>query len=303
MNEAHGIKDTAALSDHVSAVMVSFRTGPFLFRALDALFAQPEIRQIIVVDNGNPADVQAKLMRDERIQLITGHGNIGYAAGCNLGVKAVEHEILLLVNPDCELRSGAVANLQAAAGKFTRPWLLGCLIRDLDGQEQRACRRNLLTPETMLVEGMRLDLVSKSRWGNKRLNITTPLPKESVSVPAVSGALIFMPTADYRAIDGMDDGFFLHVEDLDFFRRFRLGGGQIFFTPNAVANHLKGSSDISSAWVEWQKSKGFMRYFAKHYSDSLSLFQRAGINLLVILRFLMKSAIGVVNRPAARRQQ
>ncbi len=79
---AHQIAPDAAAS--VSAVMVTYATGPSLFRAIESLLAQPELGELILVDNGNPAATRARIRElaaaDARLRhRVTGR-NLGYAA-------------------------------------------------------------------------------------------------------------------------------------------------------------------------------------------------------------------------------
>ena len=77
----------------VSAVMVTYHTGPALFQAIEAVLAQEALGELILVDNGNPGPVAAALQRleaeREPVKLLSGHGNVGYAAGCNLGAGSL----------------------------------------------------------------------------------------------------------------------------------------------------------------------------------------------------------------------
>ena len=42
-----------------SVVMVSYHTGPVLFLSVDSALRQPQLAELIIVDNGNPPDVLA----------------------------------------------------------------------------------------------------------------------------------------------------------------------------------------------------------------------------------------------------
>ena len=57
---------------------------------------------MLVVDNGNPPGVVAALeswaAREPRLRLVSGHGNTGFGAACNLGARQGSGEFLLLVN-------------------------------------------------------------------------------------------------------------------------------------------------------------------------------------------------------------
>ncbi|MDD9991418.1 MAG: glycosyltransferase, partial [Rhodospirillales bacterium] len=146
--------------------MVSYRTGPVLAHAIDAVLApdQEGVAELILVDNGNSPVEAAALARraqtEPRLRLVTGHGNIGYARGCNLGAQGARGRYLLLLNPDCCLRRGAVPALLAEAAALGEDWMLGLRVRNADGTDQRGSRRALLTPVTVLVEALRLDRLS-----------------------------------------------------------------------------------------------------------------------------------------------
>ncbi|MEZ5891929.1 MAG: glycosyltransferase [Parvularculaceae bacterium] len=97
----------------VSAIVVSYYTGPVLARAIAALRAQPEIAEIILIDNGNfPGDVETAIAGAEHplIRVFSGQGNIGFAAACNLGARNAKGDYLLIINPDAIAPDGARAD-------------------------------------------------------------------------------------------------------------------------------------------------------------------------------------------------
>ncbi|MBM3486177.1 MAG: glycosyltransferase family 2 protein [Alphaproteobacteria bacterium] len=289
----------------IAAVMVSYRTGPVLARAIAALRAEPALARLVIVDNGNPADVVTDLARiaadDPRVRVLSGHGNIGFAAACNRAVAEIDEPTVLLINPDCVVSPGALESLAAIVAGRARPWLIGCRLVNEDGSEQRGARREILTPATAIAEALHLDRWWPGRGRIRRLNLhETALPDATTAVPSISGAFMLMPAADYRAIGGMDEGYFLHVEDLDFCLRFGRAGGTILFVPDVVVTHHQGSSASSTAFVEWHKAKGFMRYFRKNFGASLSWPTLAALGVLVHARMAAKVALGLVAGPRSR---
>ena len=256
----------------VSVIMVSYRTGPVLAQAIDAVLApdQAGVGELILVDNGNPPDVTTALARraeaEPRLRLVSGLGNVGYARACNLGAQEARGRYLLLLNPDCCLGPGAVPALLAEAAALDRDWMLGCRVRNPDGSDQRGSRRALLTPVTALVEAVRLDRLSPRLLRRHRLNQhDMPLPKGVARVPAVSGACMLLPAATYRSAGGLDDGYFLHVEDLDLCLRLHRAGTPVYFAPHVQAVHHAGSSHARPLLVEWHKTRSLLRYFGLHY--------------------------------------
>jgi hypothetical protein len=93
---------------------------------------------------------------------------------------------------------------------------------------------------------------------------TEPEPAGPVPMDAVSGALMYMSASSFRRLGGFDEGYFLHVEDLDLCRRAEADGGSVIYTPHASALHFGATSDAPSLFVEKHKGAGFNRYFRKY---------------------------------------
>ena len=206
----------------ISVIMVSYWTGPVLSAAIESVLApnQDGAAELIVVDNGNPPAVSGELARraeeEARLTLVSGHGNVGFARGCNIGVRRARGRYLLLLNPDCCLSPGAIPALLAEAKTLGADWMLGCRVLNPDGSDQRGSRRALLTPYTALVETFRLDRLAPRLLRRYRLNHhDKPLPADTTCIPVVSGACMMLPTATFHGVGGMDEGYFLHVDDLD----------------------------------------------------------------------------------------
>ena len=293
----------------VSVVMVSYRTGPVLTAAIEAVLARDQegVVELILVDNGNPPEVVTELVRraeaEPRFKLVSGHGNVGFARGCNIGAGQARGRYLLLLNPDCRLGPGAIPALLAEAAALGGGWMLGCRVLDPDGSDQRGSRRALLTPRTALIETFRLDRLAPRFFHRHRLNQhERPLPGGTTRVPAVSGACMMLPAATFHAVGGMDEGYFLHVDDLDLCLRLHRAAIPVYFTPHVEAVHHAGSSRASPLRVEWHKTRGFLRYFRVHFRSPLSLFLVVPlIGAGALVRFGIKAAQSLLH--AARNEQ
>jgi N-acetylglucosaminyl-diphospho-decaprenol L-rhamnosyltransferase len=281
----------------VGIAMVSYRSGPVLLDAVQAALTDAAVERLVVVDNGNPPEIRGPLAslaaREPRLRIIEGQGNIGFAAGCNLGARHIESDFLLLLNPDCILPAGAAARLRQELQRLSMPAVLGTAMIDEAGRVQRATRRNLPTLANLVGEALRLDRLLPS-W--PRLEIGGPLPDQTVAVPAISGAAMFLSRENYWAMGGLDAGYFLHVEDLDFCTRFREAGGQVCLVPGLRLRHERSSSDAAPMLVEWHKAQGFRRYFRQR---RLAGWQRLILDAAVVARLaLMLIALA----PACRRR-
>ena len=283
------------LPEGISVVMVSYWTGPVLSAAIEAVLApeQAAVVELIVVDNGNPPAVTRELARrageEARLTLISGHGNVGFARGCNIGARQARGRYLLLLNPDCRLSPGAIPGLLAEAESLGDNWMLGCRVLNPDGSDQRGSRRALLTPYTALVETFRLDRLAPGLLRRYRLNChDSPLPAETSCVPAISGACMMLPAATFHAAGGMDEGYFLHVDDLDLCFRLHGAGIPVYFTPHVEAVHHAGSSRINPVQVEWHKMRGFLRYFRVHFHGLRWLPLLGPLGAGILFRFGIK---------------
>ncbi|MEM9170327.1 MAG: glycosyltransferase family 2 protein [Pseudomonadota bacterium] len=259
----------------VSAVVVSYFTGPLLARALASLQNQPEIIEIFLIDNGNwPGAVDDAVSVaagaapiTAPITVVTGHGNIGFSAGCNLGAERAAGDYLLFMNPDAVMPSGGVAALMDAGEDLERPFILGPKLVGPNGLEQQGSRRATLTPWRAFVEITGLYKVAPRHPYFRRFNLhADPCPGRVCPVPTLSGACFFLPKDDYALIGGMDERYFLHVEDVDFCLRFANAGGTAYFAPDVSVTHFKSSSRVNPLNVERRKTTSMLRYFRTHFS-------------------------------------
>jgi GT2 family glycosyltransferase len=287
----------------VSVIVVTYYTGPLLWRCLDAALSQDCVREIIIVDNGNwPATVATLIdmaALEPRLKLLTGHGNVGFARGCNLGALAAEGDHLFILNPDAILPAGAVRGLLREGRRVGRDgsWLIGGRLVNPDGSEQAGSRRRTLTPWVALVEMLRLDRLAPRHPYFRRFNYhTDPCPEGTVEMPTISGACMLLPRADYDRIGGMDEHYFLHAEDIDFCLRFREAGGAVFFCPGVDILHLKSSSRANRLRVERRKAQSLGRYFRRHFSTQYPPGFVSFVCAVVYLGFGVRAAKAVAGR-------
>ncbi|MEL6212381.1 MAG: glycosyltransferase family 2 protein [Pseudomonadota bacterium] len=243
----------------VSAVIVSYFTGPVLARSISSLREQPEIGEIFLVDNGNwEGAVEAAIAAAETeegsgapVTVISGHGNVGFATACNLGARCATRDYLLFLNPDAIMEPGGVAQLLRNGRTLSRPWMIGPKLVDPDGGEQQGGRRATLTPWRAFVEATGLYRLAPQHPYFRRFNLhNDPCPGELCPTPTISGACFLLSREDYFSIDGMDERYFLHVEDVDFCLRFGNAGGAVYYNPKVVVLHFKSSSRVNAMRVE-----------------------------------------------------
>ena len=111
---------------------------------------------------------------------------------------------------------------------------------------------------------------------------------------------MMLPAATFRAVGGMDEGYFLHVDDLDLCLRLHRKGVPVHFAPHVEAVHHAGSSRAGPIRIEWHKVRGFLRYFRVHYRGLRWIPVTAPLAAAILTRFGIK-VIGCLLRSAGRR--
>ena len=275
-----------------SVIMVTYHTGPVLDRAIASVLAQTEPVELVLVNNGNPPDVEKRLAEkaknETRLRWLSGQGNVGFGKGCNLGAKNANGECLLFLNPDSLLPPDALARLHQRAAKLKRPFMLGARLVDEKGKDQRGCRRALLTPKTAFIEALHL----QKCFPKQRLNYhEEPVPLDITPMPAISGAFMFMHQQDFWLIKGFDEGYFLHVEDMDLCLRFRRAEGEIYFVPDVVVTHVGSTSKATSLFLEKNKAQGFMRYFHENFGHAYPQPVLWALDAAILARLGLKQAL------------
>lgn len=253
----------------ISAIMVSWHTGPALFEAIDAALKAGDIDELVILDNGNPKDVRQRLEAldeaQENVRLLAGQGNVGFARACNLGARAASGDVVLFLNPDALIEPGAAMLMaEAGAARGRHPWLVGARLLNTDGTEQRGARRGMLTPLSAFIGYSGLYRLEPLHPEFRNIHRERePLPDGPCPTPVVSGAAMAIPRKDFLSLGGFDESYFLHVEDIDLCRRVAEAGGVVVFHPEARVMHYGSTSRAPLMTVEWAKSQGFVHYFWK----------------------------------------
>jgi len=255
-------------SPTVAAIVVSYHTGDVLFDCLGALEADEDIDEIVLVDNGNPPEAVSRLSElaasSGKLRMTGGGVNRGFAAGVNLGAAASTAERFLILNPDAILAPGSVSALEAAIMYAAEPAIAGGRILGADGREQRGARRRRLTLSSAVATFLGAVWAGPFRSASAGLNRNEePQPAGPAPMEAVSGALMYMTRRGFERLGGFDEGYFMHVEDLDLCRRAEAEGGSVIYTPFASALHHGATSRAPARVVAAYKAAGLNRYFQK----------------------------------------
>ncbi|KRA61909.1 glycosyl transferase [Caulobacter sp. Root655] len=277
----------------ISVVMVVYQTGEALIESIRHTLNEPLVDEFVIIDNGSPPR-EAEMLRslgltEPRVVLQQGHGNVGFARGANMGARTARGEYIVFLNPDANLQPDCVESLAAAFEGQPTPTVVGARVMNVDGSEQRGGRRGEVTPVTTLLSFGHLTARFPGLANFEIHREHEPLPEGPVPMPTISGACFALRRRDFDLLNGFDEGYFLHVEDIDLCWRARQAGGQVLFQPHAKVIHLGHTSLEHPMKVEFHKGVGLSRYFIKR-ADSV---QRYVIAVLLAPAILLMS----VSRP------
>lgn len=231
----------AGASGAVEAVIVNWNAGAWLNRCLDSLFAHhPELElYAVVVDNASSDGSWAAVEGRERVRLIVNDTNRGFAAAANQGLKSLRPETayVLLLNPDVEFTAGVLNPLLEFLDRNPGVGLVTPRIERPDGSFQHTCRRREPTPWQILshLSGLAKIFPKSDFFAGYFYGAADP--SAALEVEAVSGSFMLMRRELLAGAGVFDERYFMYAEDLEFCRRVRGSGREIWYYPATGAVH------------------------------------------------------------------
>ncbi len=258
----------------LSIVIVNWNVRELLRACLRSL--DPNLHaEVIVVDNAS-SDGSVEMVRGEfpTVRLIANGRNLGYGAAINQAVSQCTGDYLLILNPDTEVRPGAVHRLVEFIYERPRAACVGPHLVNPDGSTQSS-RRSFPGLWTAFVESTILQ-----RWfgglGALRRFYRSAQPDDvPQQVDWLVGACLLLRRAALDEVGGFDERFFMYSEEMDLCYRLRQAGYEIWFVPRAEVMHHEAAS---SSQVLFRRNVNFhesrYRFFRKHHGAAPALALR-----------------------------
>ena len=276
----------------VEVVVVAYNSRDTLRACVEPLTRLPWV-DVTVVDNASPDD-SARVVEDLSVRIIRSPQNGGFAYGCNLGIAGGSAEFVLLLNPDAQIDASSLAVLGDALR--ADPSLAGVGPRIVDGAgTMRFTQRRFPRLRSTYAQGLFLHRAAPlAAWTDDA--IRDPGAYERRGTPEwISGCCVLLRREAVASVAGLDEGFFLYMEETDLFKRLATAGWRAGFEPHATARHDGHGSACGNA-TEPVRAASRVRYARKHHGRVVAAFEGAGLALGALTH-----AAAWVHRPARAR--
>lgn len=280
----------------ISIVIVSYHVRDLLRACLASVFAQ-EIpgTEVIVIDNAS-SDGTLQMIREEfpQVKLIANEKNAGFSAANNQGMQLAKGDFIFLLNPDTELRQGALQAMLDFAAREKELFLLGPRLYNSDGSLQVSAWKSPGVWNT----------VSEALFLHRLLKVSE-YPQEqfekTFSPGMLSGAALFFPKALFEKIGGLDPELFW-MEDADFSYRAAEAGAKLVYFPAAEVIHHSGqSSKKNQKVVIANQLLSKLKYYRKHQSFFAFLIGALFCFLHIVSRIVLFGLAGIFSRRFAEK--
>jgi GT2 family glycosyltransferase len=261
-----------------SVAIINWNSGIRLRTCIESLLATSTKAEILVVDNASVDDSMEQIEGfRNRVNFLMNSVNRGFAGAINQAFQTTSTPYVLVLNPDLKVLPGAVGVLEEVLDKREKAGAVGGFVNE------KYMPREFPTVGTLVRENL--------GFGGYRPPLRS---KEPLQVDQPAAAAMMIRRDAYEAVGGFDERFYpAWYEDVDFCRRLKKEGWEIYFAPKAEFVHeggytarALGASAFASAYYTNQA-----RYAQKHLGSAGSVVVRASI------------AAGMIGRMVARPKQ
>lgn len=223
--------------------------------------------ETIVVD-ADSADGTPEMVRDlfPTVVLVEPEFNTGFSKGNNIGIAHATGHYIFMLNPDTRVVKGSIQALYDFMEAHPKTGVIGPQLLNPDGTVQSS-RRRFPTFWTAVFESTWLQPFAPKAILDT-FYVRDHQDDETVSVGWVDGAAMFTRKAVLDQVGGLDEGYFMYSEEMDWQRRVQAAGWEITYYPLPQIYHYRGASSdqvSTKRHIYFQNSK--IRYFRKHHGN------------------------------------
>lgn len=193
--------------------------------------------QVIVADNAS-TDGSLNYLKDcfPNVKTIALDRNYGFTGGYNRALKQVDAEYYILINSDVEVEDGWLQPLLDCMEYHPECGICSPKLRSYHHKEKF---------EYAGAAGGYLDRYCFPFCRGRVMDLTEEDKGQYDSPTEVlwsSGACLMIRSELYHALNGLDERFFAHMEEIDLCWRARLDGYKVYTVPRSVVYHIGGGT-------------------------------------------------------------
>ncbi len=289
----------------LSIVIVSWNVRELLRECLRSIAqTQGDLTvEVIVVDSAS-ADGSAAMVVAEfpQVTLIASDENVGFPRGNNMGIAKAHGRYILLLNPDTILHANALASMVAFLDNHLDVGVVGAQLLNEDGSVQSS-RRRFPTLTTAFFESTWLQSRAPQRILDRYYALDIA-DGQTADVDWVMGACLMTRQEIAHTVGGMDEGYFMYSEELDWCRRIKMAGWRVVYLPTAQVTHYQGKSSeqvVAQRHIYFNQAK--LRYFRKYHGRVPALILRLFLLLNYLAQMALETGKGVVGHKRPLRWQ
>ncbi|HEY6063454.1 MAG TPA: glycosyltransferase [Chitinophagaceae bacterium] len=272
---------------NLSVIIVNYNVKLFLEQCLCSV--QKAIAgitaEIIVVDNCS-ADNSIDYLQPKfpTVQFIANEENLGFAKGCNMGLKKAEGKFILFLNPDTLVPEDCFEKCISFLESHADAGALGIKMLDGRGKFLKESKRSFPSPMTSLYKLFGLSKLFPRSKVFSKYHLEYLNEDENHEVDVLAGAFMMVKKEVLEKVGSFDEIFFMYGEDVDLSYRIQKAGYKNYYFAESSIIHFKGEST----------RKGSMNYVRMFY-NAMSIFVRKhyGGRRAGIFNFLIHIAIWI----------
>jgi hypothetical protein len=221
----------------VAVVILNWNGKSFLEKFLPTVIEYSTDANIYVADNASTDDSVAFLRsKFPSVKVIENDGNLGFAGGYNAALKHLEEDIFVLLNSDVEV---------------TKNWIIPIAMLMESDTSIGACQPKILqygNTDQFEYAGAAGGFIDKHGFPFCRGRIFNHLENDKGQydnrreVFWATGACMFVRSSAYKALGGLDDDFFAHMEEIDLCWRMKRAGYKVMVEPFSEVHHVGGGT-------------------------------------------------------------
>lgn len=278
------MSDDRQIGDRDIGIVIPVHRGWASVRGLLSALSPLTCRcDVVIVDDASHDGGARSLQRDHpEVRLIARDVNGGFAAAANTGLRAVEGEVLALLNSDLEISPDVLAML-ADRARVDHQAIFGPRTLDPEGNDLPVARRERTIGRMVADYFVPLLRSHRLRVRLRDVDVDAQAAGRPVHVGWLAGSCLVFHREVLERTGLFDERFFMDSEEVDWQLRARRAGIHAIYVPDAIATHdvSHGETrpgDASDRRFSWGW-KGRFRYAAKHWGRTGILRLRASLVL------------------------